>query len=93
MRAVIALLLTVSGATAGPIDDAMKKIGPAYMCGPQYEYTEALAALRFELKKAGVTDILADYALAGVREAADANKAARDKITAAECAAKYGRTD
>lgn len=50
MRAMLALLAMTVTAFAGPIDDALKKVGPAYMCGPHYEYTEALAALHFELK-------------------------------------------
>jgi hypothetical protein len=90
--AAIALSAFASHASANAIQDALKKVGPAYMCGPHHEYLDALSALRFELVKAGLTERLADYTIEGVRKAAEANADVREQLTAAECATKYGRT-
>lgn len=87
----IALTTLANPAFAGPIDDALKKVGPAYMCGPNYEYEAALAAVAQEMQKAGVPERLAQYAVERVRHNAEANAADRAKLTAADCATKYGR--
>lgn len=94
MRAILALLALTSTAIAdeAAIDAAMKKVGPAYMCGANFEYLDALSNLRAELVKVGLTDTMADAALDSVRKTAESNADARLKITAEDCATKYGRT-
>lgn len=91
ITAAVAIFALATPASANAIQDALKKIGPAYMCGPHYEYREALAALRYELVKVGLTELLADHAINGVRRAAEANAKTRESLTAEDCAAKYGR--
>lgn len=80
-----------SPAHAGPIDDALKRVGPAYMCGPHFEYEEALDALKRELTAVGMADFMVEAAMDSVREVAEGNAETRVKLTAAECAEKYGR--
>ena len=90
MRVLLALLVTMSAANAGPIDDAMKKIGPAYMCGPPYAFDDALTGLRNELRAAGLSDMLASFTIDGLRAWVEKEHAkTRAKITAAECKSKY----
>lgn len=95
MRKFLAATFVIAAAgtaQAGPIDDAMRKIGTAYMCGPTFEYNEALEALRNEMLKAGVPDVLAGYSVSGIDEFVRREHAAkRASITKEECAAKYGR--
>jgi membrane-bound lytic murein transglycosylase B len=86
-----AVLACASTAHANGVQDAMKKIGPAYMCGANFEYTAALDNLRSELLNAGLSASMADAALVDVRKTAEANAEARQKITAEDCATKYGR--
>lgn len=97
MRELVATLALVSSSLAAaagenPIQNALKKIGPAYMCGANYHYVDALTNLRAELRQAGLPDFMADAAMASVRKAAEANSDDRLKLTAEDCAAKYGRT-
>lgn len=92
MRVILALLAmtATSGASDGtPITAAMKKIGPAYMCGANFEYVEALGNLKAELLKVGLADFAADAAVDSVRKAAEANEKDRLKLTAKDCAEKY----
>ena len=94
MRAILALLAMTGVAAASdetPVKAAMKKIGPAYMCGANFEYVEALQTLRAELVKVGLAEFAADAAIDGVRKAAEANETDRLKLTARDCAEKYGR--
>ena len=70
----------------------MKKIGPAYMCGANFEYVAALDNLRAELLEAGLSASMAEAAIGDVRKSAEANSEARQKMTAADCATKYDRT-
>ncbi|RVI58539.1 hypothetical protein [Sinorhizobium meliloti] len=82
-----------AGVFANEIDDAMKRIGPAYMCGPTHEYREALDALNKALLSAGVPDMLAQYAIAGVSGYVKKEHAKkRETITAKECSEVYGRS-
>jgi hypothetical protein len=90
LAAVAAILPT--GASANEIEDAMKRIGPAYMCGPTHEYREALDELKQALLGAGVPETLAGYAIDGVSDFVTREHAAkRQTITAKECAEVYGR--
>ncbi|MDW9463712.1 hypothetical protein GOA57_28145 [Sinorhizobium meliloti] len=80
------------GAVANEIDDAMKRIGPAYMCGPTHEYRDALDGLKQALLNAGVPDMLAGYAVSGISSFVTKEHASkRETITAKECAEAYGR--
>lgn len=85
-------VLTASTATSGTIEDAMKRVGPAYMCGAPYEYVEALDALRDEMETAGVPATLVEYAVSGVEDFVSKEHGhKRHTVTAEECATKYGR--
>lgn len=86
-----AIMLIALASTAPGVEEAMRRLGPAYMCAPAYEYRLSLKALEHELMAIGVPDLLAGFAVSGVddyikREQSD--KAA--SITAEECAEKYG---
>ncbi|MEY9629881.1 hypothetical protein [Sinorhizobium fredii] len=89
--AAIAAALPV-GAFANEIDDAMKRIGPAYMCGPTHEYRDALDGLKQALLNAGVPEVLAGYAVNGISNfVTEEHASKRETITAKECAEAYGR--
>ncbi|MNL60026.1 hypothetical protein D3C87_1838010 [compost metagenome] len=80
-------------ASANEIDDAMKRVGPAYMCGPTHEYRDALDGLNKALLNAGVPEILAGYAINGISSfVAKEHATKRETITAKECAEVYGRS-
>lgn len=90
LAAVAAML--PAGASANEIEDAMKRIGPAYMCGPTHEYREALDELKQALLGAGVPEMLAGYAVEGISDFVTREHAAkRETITAKECTEVYGR--
>lgn len=91
LAAAIVAMASV-GASSNEMDDAMKKIGPAYMCGPTHEFREALDTLRQSLLSAGVPATLAMYAVDGVSNYARKEFASkRETITADECVEKYHR--
>ena len=96
MKRIVLAAVTAAlpaGAFANEIDDAMKRIGPAYMCGPPHEFRDALDRLNQALLKAGVPKMLAGYAISGLSDYVTKEHAAkRETITAKECKDVYGRT-
>lgn len=89
--AAVAAMLPLN-AFANEIDEAMKRIGPAYMCGPTHEYREALDGLKRALLDAGVPEVLSGYAVSGISDYVSKEHAKkRETITAKECADVYGR--
>lgn len=95
MKKIVLVAITAAlpaGAFANEIDDAMKRIGPAYMCGPTHEYRDALDGLTQALLNAGVPDVLTGYAVSGISNYVTKEHAKkREMITAKECAEVYGR--
>lgn len=93
-RTVLAALvaMTTFSAYANEIDDAMKRVGPAYMCGPEYEYRASLSDLKSALLDAGVPESLAVYAVTGISEwIVKEHSANRKTMTAEDCNRVYGR--
>lgn len=94
MRTLIGLMMlgtTAAAAEEAPVRVALKKVGPAYMCGANYEYVEALDGLRRELERAGLSGFMIDAAMESVRRVAESNADDRLTLTADDCAKKYGR--
>lgn len=88
----VAFLACPLSASANEMDDAMKQIGPAYMCGAPYEYREKLNNLKAAMERAGVDPILSQFAIDGLDHyVTRQNSAKRATVTAEECLSKYHR--
>ena len=89
---LISLAFTPTNVSANEIQEALKNVGPAYMCGPTFKYNESIETLRSRLLAAGLNDMLAEYAIAGVKSFVEKKAEQRKTITAKDCAEKYGIT-
>lgn len=89
---MIVALSASTAAFAGDVEQAAKKIGPAFLCSPPYEYNRALDDYREALVKSGMPEALAADSVGSIDRFVNREHAGKRRtITAEECATKYGR--